>query len=249
MKHLLQVTISIVFMALFTGCMDGPFYALKRVNPYYMSRWNADRKHGATFEDRLEELQAVQKQLPTMDQPNQEKWAERLEEIVRNDASPEMRSEAIRILAQLSSPTAERALNTASTDEVEKVRLAACKAWRRRGGNSARDMLLSMAQADESSSVRQAAVTSLAGFNEPEVVRALGNLLEDSSPAIQYNVAESLANITGQQYGGDIEGWKQFINSSPAAETVPNATDPSTLGLGGIPVLNASGPIGLPQLP
>lgn len=244
MYQLLRAMICLGFMGLFSGCMDGPFYHLKRLNPYYISRWNADRKYGPTFDDRMNELQDVEKRLPAMDLVTQNEWSERFEELIRDDPSPELRCVATRCVATIDSPAAERALNTASADEIEKVRFAACKAWEKRGDAKARDMLLSLAQADESNTIRQAAVVSLASFNDPEVLRTLGNLMEDPSPAIQYNVAQSLATLTGENYGGDVEGWKKYLaaNVPPAVSpTLPKSDSASN------PVMTASGPNQLPQ--
>lgn len=220
MKRLIRTSLCLGFTTLLIGCMDGPFYQLKRINPYYLSTWKKDRQYGPTYEDRLKELHQVERRITKMSPTEQEEWANRLEEIVREDASPELRATAARIVAQMDSPVTDRALNVASTDEVEKVRLIACQAWQERGGTAARDMLLSMAQADESSSVRQAAIRSLAAFNEPEVLSALGNLLDDNSPAIVYNVAQSLSQMTGEKYGGDVESWKQYLNTTQPSPTV-----------------------------
>jgi HEAT repeat protein len=164
-----------------------------------------------------------------------------LDKLVKEDASPEIRKQAVRCISRIAADGVDRTLNTASTDEVEKVRLAACEAWKARGGTAARDMLLSMAQADGSNSVRQAAVASLASFNDPEVLSTLSNLLDDKSPAIQYSVAESLASMTGQSFGGDFKGWKNYLDGS-----MPTSSETLSPGLSAPPVRTASGPNGLP---
>ena len=200
------------------GCTDGPFYHMKRMNPYFMSEWKKDRELGPVFEDRIAELELLKSKLPRMDAAEQDRWAQQIEQLVLNDPSPELRSQAALCLSQISSPAAIRALNAASADEVEKVRLMACKAWEQRGGNEARDMLMSLAtKSDETTSVRKAAVNALASFDEPEVRSTLTNLIDDPSPAIQFQVADSLKTITGRDYGGDFESWKQFM----AGQDVP----------------------------
>ncbi len=237
-----QITVAVIASCLpaLAGCMDGPFYAMKRMNPVFQANWRADREFGPTFEDRMTELKLLESQVASMPAEEQAEWAIRLEKLVRDDASPEIRSRAILVAAQLPGEAAERTLNIASADKVEKVRLTACKAWQRRGGNAARDMLLSLAVADDSNSVRQSAIDQLAVFNEPEVLRSLSSLLEDKSPAVQYQVAESLAALTGEDYGGDIDGWKQYM-----AALTPNLDDGSSASK----VLPASGSSVLPQSP
>lgn len=244
-----------------TGCVDGPLYAIKRINPYYTRQWKADEAHGPTYEQRFAELAYVENRLPAMDASEQAEWSARLADLVATDPSPEMRARAVRAVAQLPTPAATKALNQASADDSEKVRMVACEAWAIHGGTSARDMLLSIAQRDdETTSVRRAAVASLSEFPEAEVQNALAKLIDDTSPAIQFAVAQSLKTQTGQDFGGDIEGWKQYIasNNAPAA-AAPGSANPPGSTPGGIqtasgqmptdpPSLARPTPPGLPQL-
>ncbi|MCA9134429.1 MAG: HEAT repeat domain-containing protein [Planctomycetales bacterium] len=199
------------------GCTDGPFYAMKRANPYFQAEWKKDRALGPTFQDRLQELDLLKGQLASMSAAEQEQWAQRLAAIIQQDPSGEMRSRAVNAIALLPSESATTALNVASGDDVEKVRLAACRAWKLCSDTAARDMLLSLAQADESTSVRQAAIESLSAFDDPEVKSALTHLLDDRSPAVQFQVAQSLKTLTGRDYGGDFEAWQKFM----AGEDIP----------------------------
>ncbi|MEZ6134947.1 MAG: HEAT repeat domain-containing protein [Pirellulaceae bacterium] len=206
-----QITF-LLAMCLCSGCADGPFYAIKRANPYFQAEFRRDRELGPTFEDRLGEMQKLESTITRMDPSKQALWADRLEQIIRDDSSSELRARAVAAVASIQTESALRALNAASADEVEKVRLAACQAWKKRGDTAARDMLLSLAtKADETTSVRQAAIESLSAFDEAEVRSALALLLEDRSPAVQYQVAQSLKTMTGQDFGGDFEKWKQFM--------------------------------------
>lgn len=208
-----------------SGCTDGPFYHMKKANPYFQKQWKKDRELGPIFVDRLEELELLKGQLASMSAGEQEQWAAQLAAIVQKDPSSEMRARAVNTIAKIQSDTAVTSLNFASRDEVEKVRMAACKAWKLRGDNAAREMLLSLAQADESTSVRQAAVDGLSVFKEDGEVRtALTNLLSDRSPAVQFQVAQSLKSMTGRDYGGDFDAWKRFM----AGENVPEPPPLST---------------------
>lgn len=212
MKNVLLISAYVATLSGLSGCMDGPFYAVKRMNPYFQSEWRKDRELGPTFEDRIDELRLLDQQIASMPPEEQQAWATRLEKVINEDPSPEVRARAVRAIAKVPSEAAERALNVASTDEVEKVRMSACKAWSELSGTSAaRDMLLSLATNDESNSVRQCAIESLATFNDAEVMRSMSTLLEDQSPAVQYQVAQSLERMTGEKLGGDIDGWKQYV--------------------------------------
>ena len=65
-----------------------------------------------------------------------------------------MRTRAVQALATIENDTVTRALNRASGDDIEKVRMAAARSWSQQQGKPARDMLLSLATNDESNSVR-----------------------------------------------------------------------------------------------
>ena len=221
---LLGLSISPLGLLLTSGCTDAPFYQMKKMNPYFQSQWKKDQELGPTFTDRLAELDLLQNQLAGMDSPQQEQWASQLSAIIQRDPSAEMRARAVATVAAIPVAEAITALNFASGDDVEKVRLAACQAWKQRGDQAARDMLLSLAETDESTSVRQAAIDGLSVFSDEEEVKStLTRLLDDRSPAIQFQVARSLKVITGRDYGGDFEAWKQFM----AGEDVPEPTPPS----------------------
>ncbi len=196
-------------------------YQLKRANPYFQSQWKKDRELGPIFEDRLAELELLRQQLATMPTEQQAAWVEQLSGIIQKDPSSEMRAQAVTTIAKIPSAAAVTALNYASGDDVDKVRLAACQAWKLRGDEPAKDMLLSLAQTDESTSVRQAAIDSLSVFPDEEVKSALTQLLSDRSPAVQYQVAQSLKTITGRDYGGDFEAWKQFMAGQDVPEPPP----------------------------
>lgn len=206
------------------GCADGPFYAMKRANPYFQWEWQKDRELGPTFRDRLAELDLLQSQLASMTAEKQQQWAGTLKHMIQHDASAEIRARATRTIATIDSPLTDTALNIASADDVEKVRLAACRAWENRQSTAARDMLMSLAaKGDETPSVRQAAIESLAAFDNAEVRATLGQLLDDRSPAVQYQTAQSLQEMTGRNYGGDFESWKQFLAGEDVPEPEPKS--------------------------
>lgn len=235
MKNLILASCCLSVVGL-TGCMDGPFYELKKVNPFFIAEWRADKKHGPTFQDKYAELVKLEGRIARLNSAEQASWIPKLEEIVRSNASPEMRRQAVLCIAQIPSESVETAIKLATTDDVEKVRLAACEAWKSRTSEEGKNLLLTLARTDESNSVRQAAVSSLSSFNDPTVIRELGTLLDDTSPAIQYEVAQSLTAITGQELGGDISGWKDYIGQTLPADTTSSTTATLASGVNGIPL-------------
>lgn len=208
-----------------SGCADGLWYQMKKANPYYLAEWKRDEEYGATFVQRLDEMELLRTRLPNMEPEEQTTWAQHLERVIANESSPEFRALAVATIVSIPGEAAIRALNVASADSSEKVRLAACKAWQEIGGNEARDMLLTLANNNsESTSIRQAAIEGLGNFDEAEVRQTLTLLLEDRSPAIQYQVTRSLSTITGKDFGGDMQLWQDFMSGMEVAEPPKSLT-------------------------
>lgn len=219
LRPAIKTSIGLLSLFAFTGCTDGLMHKMKSANPYFINEWKKDSKYGVTYIERVDELKRLQQWLPNMEPSEQATWAERLEERIKKDASPEFRCLAVQTITAIDCPTTVRALNSASTDQAEKVRLAACEAWPKVGGKEARDMLLTLAtNAKETPSVRRAAVASLAKFDDAEVRSTLANILDDKSPALQYQATVSLKQITGKDFGGDLQSWRDFMQGKDVPE-------------------------------
>ncbi len=203
--------------------MDGPFYAMKQMNPYFRNEWKKDRELGPTYAQRIEELELLESQLLSYAPDDQLRWSMQLETIIQSDPSPELRARAVQTLAMIENDTVTRALTRASADDIEKVRMAAARSWGQQTNKSAKDMLLTMAANDSSNNVRASAIRSLANFDDAEVRQSLTSLIDDRSPAIQYEVAQSLATLTGRNYGGDFASWKKFLGGEEVPEPEPKS--------------------------
>ncbi len=70
------------------GCMDGPFYAMKKMNPYYRKEWQKDRELGPTYTQRIEELELLEKRLADYAPDDQLRWAMQLEQLIQSDRAP-----------------------------------------------------------------------------------------------------------------------------------------------------------------
>lgn len=205
------------------GCTDGPLFQLKKLSPWHQREWQRDRELGPTYSQRLDELQLLKSRMASMPEAEKQNWGRLLEKIVTSDTSPEMRAQAAQVLAMAGGEAADRGLNAASADEVEKVRLAVCKAWGTRRDEHARDMLLSLAKTDESDDVRQAALGALGNFDDAEVRAMLAEALDHKNPAIQQQAVVALRNMTGRDFGGDFDAWKRFLGGEQVPEREPES--------------------------
>lgn len=222
-QRIFQTTVLSIGICGLSGCMDGPFYAMKQMNPFFRKEWQKDQALGPTYTQRIEELELLESRLVSYAPDDQLRWAMQLEQLIQSDPSPEFRARAVQAISTIQNDTVTRALNRASADGIEKVRMAAAKSWGLQKSAPGRDMLLSMASSDASNSVRAIAIRSLGNFEDPEVRQALAGMIDDRSPAIQYEVAQSLAKLTGRNYGGDFVSWKKFLNGENVPEPTPKS--------------------------
>jgi HEAT repeats/PBS lyase HEAT-like repeat len=224
-----------IFFALFgsVGCVDGPLFALKRMNPYYQSKWREDSKRGVVFAERRDEMKRVREQIATMSADEQARWSKVVAKVYDEDTSPELRRDAVLALGESPHPEAESALIRACSDKNDKVRIAACKAMAGRNSENAGKMLSTIAQTDKNMSVRLAAVRSLGTYETDDAKTLLRKALDEKSPAIQYEATVALKKMTGRDFNGDVESWKKFMDGQtieePTKTLAENISD--TLGI------------------
>ncbi len=200
------------------GCVDGPLFALKKMYPYYQSKWREDSKRGAVFTERREEMKRVREQIATMSPDEQARWSKVVANVYSEDTSPELRRDAVLALGKSPHPDAETALIRACSDKNDKVRIAACKALAGRNTETAGKMLSTIAQTDKNMSVRLAAVRSLGTYDTQDAKALLRKALDEKSPAIQYEATVALKTMTGRDFNGDVESWKKFMDGQNIEE-------------------------------
>jgi len=111
------------------GCTDGPFFQLKKINPYIQRQWKQDREKTVVFSQRVEEMRLLRSQIRTMPEEDQAYWIGKLGEIVKTETSPELRREAVLTLAEVhQEPESVTILSQLSKDKNDKVRLAVVSA-------------------------------------------------------------------------------------------------------------------------
>ncbi len=212
------------------GCIDGPLYELKKLNPVIQSQWKKDRERGPVFSQRVDEMRLVGRQFPTMPVEEQAKWVNTISSVVQTETSPEIRREAVLALSKvLQQPGATEAVIKLSQDKNDKVRLAVSQSLRRQVTPETTQTLLAMAASDKSESVRLAALESLGPHKTDDVKQFLAKQLGDRSPAVQYHASLALREFTGKDFKGDITMWKRYLNGEnvePKATTFYEAVQP-----------------------
>lgn len=215
---------ALLFCILVTGCADSPFAELAHLNPYNRQQWQEDERRGPTFHTQLAEIRGLRNNPEALSPQEQERTIQQLSEIARDSTISVLREEATLTLAAFQSPSAIPALRAALSDESVDVRIAACRALGRQGGDEALAALGQVLQTESDGDVRLAATGELAKFQGPAAVEALTVALNDGNPALQHRAVQSLKSATGEDFGDSVPAWRDYVDGR-----IPEQTDPPTI--------------------
>jgi HEAT repeat protein len=123
------------------------------------------------------------------------------------------RSRLVLLLGPHPSPAIAPVLQKGLADPSAQVRIAACQALREQPAERAIASLAGVLSNDAELDVRLEAARSLSVFQQPQAVLALAAALDDSDPAVQFRVMQSLKACSGRELGNDLAEWKQFAAS------------------------------------
>lgn len=214
--------VTALLSCMLSGCQDGPLYALKAANPYYVLReWRADEELGVTDHERLKQLTRLGDTIQTLPPDRQVFWSGQLIAMIENDGSPEMRRLAVRAARGLEDTQAMPIIEKGLDDNSIKVRMEACRVLGLREGDEAARRLASTVGSDTSNDVKHAAVEALANHQNPIAVDSLRLVLADRNPATRTLAIESLRGATGKNYGDDPQVWIAALEGEPTEEVPP----------------------------
>ncbi|MBU6236220.1 MAG: HEAT repeat domain-containing protein [Planctomycetes bacterium] len=213
-----RILLACVLFAAAPGCTDGPFFQMKKLNPYIQSQWRKDREKTVVYSQRVNEMRLLRRQIANMPTEEQSRWIAKLTDILQTETSPELRRESVLVLQEvMDRQDAVAAVTPLSQDKNDKVRLTVAQTLGARPNTEAASALMAMATSDSSRVVQLAATESLGKHPTDEVRQFLASKLEDRNPAMQYQASLALKSITGKNYGGDIDAWKRYL----AGEDIP----------------------------
>ena len=211
-KFLLWTTAMLVLAQ--TGCSEGILWRTGYLSPWARQKWADEEQIAPTLFTKREKLREMTRSVEGTDSGNQERVSQVLADVVRKDPIVLMRIEATELLANLRTKTATNALQAATNDPNQQVRLAAVRAWEMRGDEIAIDMLGKLVASDGDLDVRLAATRALGSFKNPLAAKALNAAISDPNPALQIRSARSLEKITGQKLGDDVQAWQRYVNDT-----------------------------------
>ena len=150
----------------------------------------------------------------------QERVSGDLAKQIQDEQDPMIRRHIVHTLGHFNTASATAVLQAAIADADSSVRIAACEAWGRRGGQEAADRLTGLLTSDTNLDVRLAAARAIGETHEKSAVQPLAEALSDGDPAIQYRVVGALKQISGKDYGSDVNLWRAYAKGE-------NPTPPS----------------------
>lgn len=208
MNRLQRLAISIAALCLGLACLSGCASNAPRWVPF---REEPDRVAGvAAPKEKLQTLRKLAKDAGARNAEEKQQVVDDLAKALSQEDDPMIRAEIITTLSHYPGTPSDKVLRAAVRDPDPDVRIAACKAWAKRGGRESTQMLGGVLGSDLDVDVRIAAVKGLGQTRDPNAVSILGNVLEDSEPALKHEAVVALRDVSGKDYGEDINQWRQF---------------------------------------
>jgi hypothetical protein len=125
-----------------------------------------------------------------------------------NEQNPLVKAAAIRALARHGEVTDARLIATQLADESRQVRWEAARGLQRLHDPSVvPDLLDRVRDPDEDVQVRVAAITALGQYGSDRVFQGLVSALEAPELAVNRAAVETLAQLTGEDFGIDPQAW------------------------------------------
>jgi len=204
------------WLATSLGCQSIP---TPNVWPF-VERDRTDYRTPAMRIDAIEQFAALS---TGVDSPEQREKADQLARQIQIEPDPLVRLAIVRSIAAYRVPIAQQVLEAGLADEHLAVRVACCRALGERGDAESVGILAQSLRDDQEMDVRQAAAKALGQIHTPESMQALVVALDDRNPALQYVGVQAMKSLTGKDYGGDVDAWRQLA----AGETPPPPKAPS----------------------
>jgi HEAT repeat protein len=176
-------------------------------------------KYGATADQRITELRAEADRAKQAAGAEQVAFTQSLVAKLLAEHDSRVRAAMLAIAAEFDTPAAVAVCRGALEDPEARVRMAACEAWRKRGGPEAVSLLAARVDADTDIDVRLKALKELGSLGDEAAVPALARALEDPDPAVQYRAVGALKDVSGRDLGDDVNAWRAWAADPNAKGT------------------------------
>ena len=181
--------------------------------PSWAARWpiiEEDRTTYRTPRLRADAVRAFAERSTGTDSQDQRDLTDQLARQIQIEPDPLVREAILETIAEYRTPLALQVLEAGLRDDEPSVRVTCCELLGERGDPATIKSLAAALESDDSMDVRLAAAEALGGIRSPEAIRALSIAVEDRDPAMQFVGVNSMKAISGQDFGGDVDAWRQF---------------------------------------
>jgi len=182
-------------------------------NPFGQESEQAARereRYGSTADQRIAALREEVRQAQDWPADRRETFTADLARRMLEEHDPRVRCAILDAAAGFDTPAAVAICRGALEDPESRVRMAACSAWRRKGGPQAVELLAACLQSDREIDVRLRALRELGGTRNEQAIPVLARALEDPDPAIQYRAVAALKEVSGRDLGDDVNRWREW---------------------------------------
>ena len=168
------------------------------------------RKYGATADQRIDSLAADAAKAKAGTHAEQADFTSGQVKSMLDEHDPRVRCVILETVAEFDTPSAVAICKGALEDPDARVRMAACTAWRNRGGPEAVELLATRYRTDQEIDVRLRALRELGQLGDEQAIPVLAKALEDSDPAVQYRAVAALKKVSGRDLGDDVNKWREW---------------------------------------
>lgn len=175
-------------------------------------------KYGLTADQRIKMLEEKTKVCKANGVEQQEMFTQDLIQKMLEEHDPRVRCAILDAAADFNDSAALAICRGSLDDPDPRVRVEACRAWRKRGGEEAVTLLAARYQADTELDVRLESLRMLGELKDKSAIPVLAKALEDADPAVQYRAVGSLKKVSGQNLGDDVNKWREWA-ADPNAKT------------------------------
>lgn len=205
-------------VAMCAGCAQSSAWKMPPM-PWQTSG-TADRDHdkyGPTADQRVESLAERAKKARAQRGGAEDAFTAELATTMLSEHDPRVRAEIVRIAAGFTTPSALAICRGAMEDPDDRVRMAACDMWGSHGGDEAVRLLSYRYQTDTEIDVRLRAIRMLGSVKDEAAIPMLAKALEDPDPAVQYRAVAALKQVSGRDFGNDVNRWRAWA-ADPESE-------------------------------
>ena len=160
---------------------------------------------------RIAAVREIAARAPDSDAAQQQRICEDLARQIQTEPDPLVRQEIQNTVAAFRAPMAERMLIAGLSDNDVDVRLTCCYRLAERAEPATLGPLQQAMKSDSDLDVRLAAIDAIAKIQSTDTVAALGSVLADRDPAVQYAAVQALKSASGEDFGNDVSAWQQYV--------------------------------------